>query len=51
MLCTDSRYTGAARQLPGVEVVDIGRDLFAGLSVLLKGEVGFEAENVTVVAL
>jgi Xaa-Pro aminopeptidase len=47
-LCTDSRYTAAARQVPGVEVLDIGRDLFAGLSALLKGEVGFEAEDVTV---
>jgi Xaa-Pro aminopeptidase len=50
-LCTDSRYTGAARQLSGVEVVDIGRDLFVGLSALLKEEVSFEAENVTVAAL
>lgn len=50
-LCTDSRYTGVARQVPGVEVADIGRGLFTGLSALLKGEVGFEAENVTVAAL
>jgi len=47
-LCTDSRYTAAARQVPGVEVVDIGRDLFAGVGALLEGEVGFEAEDVTV---
>jgi Xaa-Pro aminopeptidase len=47
-LCTDSRYTGAAKQVSGVEVVDIGRDLFAGLAALLEGEVGFEAEAVSV---
>ncbi|MGD0273524.1 MAG: Xaa-Pro peptidase family protein [Gaiellaceae bacterium] len=47
-LCTDSRYTAAARLLPGIEVVDIGRDLFTGLSALLEGEVGFEPDAVTV---
>lgn len=50
-LCTDPRYTAAARQLPGLEVVDIGRDLFAGLAALLEGEVSFEAESLTVAAL
>ncbi|HEY5160499.1 MAG TPA: Xaa-Pro peptidase family protein [Gaiellaceae bacterium] len=49
-LCTDSRYTAAAQLVPGVEVVDIGRDLFAGLGELLDGEVSFEAEAVTVAA-
>lgn len=49
-LCTDSRYTAAARLVPGVEVVDIGRDLFAGLSALLEGETAFEAEAVSVSA-
>jgi Xaa-Pro aminopeptidase len=49
-LCTDSRYTAAARLVPGVEVVDIGRDLFGGLADLLDGEVFFEAEAVTVAA-
>ncbi len=47
-LCTDSRYTAAARALPGVEVVEIGRDLFGGLTALLEGEVGFEPDAVTV---
>lgn len=49
-LCTDSRYTAAAKLVPGIEVVDIGRDLFAGLAELLEGEVSFEAEEVTVAA-
>jgi len=49
-LCTDSRYTAAARLVPGVEVVDIGRELFGGLAELLDGEVSFEAEAVTVAA-
>jgi Xaa-Pro aminopeptidase len=49
-LCTDFRYTAAARLVPEVEVVDIGRDLFAGLGELLAGEVAFEAEAVTVAA-
>jgi len=49
-LCTDSRYTAAARLVPEVEVVDIGRDLYAGLAELLAGEVSFEAEAVTVAA-
>ncbi len=47
-LCTDSRYTAAARLLPGIEVVDIGRDLYGGLAELLEGEVGFEPDSVTV---
>ena len=47
-LCTDSRYTAAARLLPEVEAVDIGRDLFAGLAGLLEGEVGFEPETLSV---
>lgn len=50
-LCTDSRYTAAARLLPEVEVVDIGRDLYRGLGALLEGEVSFEPEAVTVAAL
>jgi Xaa-Pro aminopeptidase len=49
-LCTDSRYTAAAKLVPGVEVVDIGRDLFASLAELLDGEVAFEAEALTVAA-
>jgi Xaa-Pro aminopeptidase len=49
-LCTDSRYTAAARLVQGVEVVDIGRDLFCALGGLLDGEVSFEAEDVTVAA-
>jgi Xaa-Pro aminopeptidase len=49
-LCTDSRYTAAAKLVPGVEVVDIGRDLFAGLIELLQGETSFEAESVSVAA-
>ncbi len=47
-LCTDSRYTAAARLLPEVEVVDIGRDLFAGLTGLLDGETGFEPDALSV---
>jgi len=47
-LCTDSRYTAAARLLPEVEVIDIGRDLFVGLGAMLEGEVGFEPDAVTV---
>ncbi len=50
-LCTDSRYTAAARQVPGVEVTDTGRDLFAGLGALLEGEVAYEADALTVAAL
>lgn len=49
-LCTDSRYTAAAKLVPGVEVVDIGRDLFAGVGELLKGETSFEAEALSVAA-
>jgi Xaa-Pro aminopeptidase len=49
-LCTDSRYAGVAKMLPGVEVVDIGRDLYAGLSELLEKEVSFEAEALSVAA-
>jgi Xaa-Pro aminopeptidase len=49
-LCTDSRFTAVAKRVSGVEVVDIGRDLFAGLAELLVGEVFFEAEAVTVAA-
>ena len=49
-LCTDSRYTAAARLVLEVEVVDIGRDLFAGLAELLVGDVFFEAGDVTVAA-
>jgi Xaa-Pro aminopeptidase len=50
-VCTDSRYTVAARELEGVEVVDIGRDLLAGVSALLEGEVAFEAEALSVAGL
>jgi Xaa-Pro aminopeptidase len=50
-VCTDSRYAAAARELRGVEVVDIGRDLFAGLAALLEGETAFEPEALTVSAL
>ena len=49
-LCTDSRYTAAAKLVPGVEVVDIGRDLYAGVGELLKGETSFEAEALSVAA-
>jgi len=49
-LCTDSRYTAVAKMVPGVEVVDIGRDLYTGLSELLKGETSFEAKSVSVAA-
>jgi Xaa-Pro aminopeptidase len=49
-LCTDSRYTAAARELEGIEVVDTGRDLFVGVAALLEGEVAYEPEAVTVAA-
>jgi Xaa-Pro aminopeptidase len=50
-VCTDSRYTTAARELAGVEAVDIGRDLLAGVSALIEGEVAFEAEALSVAGL
>jgi Xaa-Pro aminopeptidase len=50
-LCTDSRYTGAAKLVPGVEVVDTGRDPFSNVGALLDGEVDFEVEALSVAAL
>jgi Xaa-Pro aminopeptidase len=47
-LYTDPRYTAAARGLPGIELVEIGRDLYTELAPLLEGEVAFEPERLTV---
>jgi Xaa-Pro aminopeptidase len=47
-LCTDSRYTAAAKLVPGVEVVEIGRDRPSDLSDLLEGDTSFEAEYMSV---
>lgn len=51
-LFTDSRFTGAAAShLPELEVVEVDRDLYAGIGRLLQGELAFEAETVTVAGL
>ncbi len=47
-LCTDSRYTAAAKLVPGVEVVEIGRDRPSDLSDLLEGDTSFETEYMSV---
>jgi Xaa-Pro aminopeptidase len=47
-LCTDSRYTAAAKLVPGVEVVEVGRDRLSDLSELLEGDTSFEADHVSV---
>jgi Xaa-Pro aminopeptidase len=46
-LFSDFRYAGAGRAVPDVEFVEVSRSLFQGLSELLTGRIGFEAEAVT----
>jgi Xaa-Pro dipeptidase len=47
-LLTDARFTAAAESQTGLEVVEVERHLFRGIAALLEGEVGFEAEALTV---
>lgn len=46
-LFTDFRYAEGARAVEGVEVEPIERNLYASLSQLLVGRIGFEASAVT----
>jgi Xaa-Pro aminopeptidase len=46
-LFSDFRYADAARDVPGVEFVETKRSLFASLSELLEGRIGFEADAVS----
>jgi Xaa-Pro aminopeptidase len=46
-LFTDFRYASAAREVEGVEAVEIERNLLAGLARELDGRVAFEAATVT----
>lgn len=46
-LLTDFRYAERARAVEGVEVVELARDLFAGLPGHLPGRVAFEADELT----
>jgi Xaa-Pro aminopeptidase len=46
-LFSDFRYSDAARALEGVEYLETNRNLYAGLSELLSGRIGFEADDVT----
>jgi Xaa-Pro aminopeptidase len=46
-LFTDFRYAESARAVEGVEVELLKRDLYANLSQLLSGRIGFEASAVT----
>jgi Xaa-Pro aminopeptidase len=50
-LLTDARFTAAAESQTGLEVVELERPLFRGIAALLEGEVGFEAEALTVAQL
>jgi Xaa-Pro aminopeptidase len=50
-LFTDSRFTGEARALTGLEVVEVERGLFKGVAAVLEGEVAIEAESLTVARL
>jgi Xaa-Pro aminopeptidase len=45
-LFSDFRYASAGRGVAGVEFVEVSRSLVQGLSELLTGRVGFEAEAV-----
>ena len=49
-LFTDFRYAEAARAVEGVEVELLKRDLYANLSQLLTGRIGFEASAVSYAA-
>jgi Xaa-Pro aminopeptidase len=46
-LFSDFRYSDAARAVEGVEYVETNRNLYAGLSELLAGRIGFEANDLT----
>ena len=46
-LFSDFRYSDAARALEGVEYLETNRNLYAGLSELLSGRIGFEANDLT----
>jgi Xaa-Pro aminopeptidase len=46
-LFSDFRYAAAGRAVPEVEFVEVSRSLVQGLSELLSGRVGFEAEDVS----
>src|SRR5664280_1086775 len=50
-LLTDSRFTGEARALTGLEVVEVERGLYKGIAAVLEGEVAIEAESLTVARL
>jgi Xaa-Pro aminopeptidase len=49
-LFTDFRYAEGARAVEGVEVELLKRDLYANLSELLSGRIGFEASAITYAA-
>src|SRR5919198_2436575 len=46
-LFSDFRYSDAARAVEGVEYVETRRNLYASLSELLSGRIGFEANDLT----
>ena len=46
-LFTDFRYASAAREVDGVEAVEVARNLLGSLAKELSGRVGFEAASVT----
>jgi Xaa-Pro aminopeptidase len=46
-LFTDFRYAAAAREVGGVEPVEVGRNLLGALAAELSGRLGFEAADVT----
>jgi Xaa-Pro aminopeptidase len=47
VLFSDFRYAEQGRALEGVEFVEIGRNLLAGLAERLSGRFGFEADTLT----
>jgi Xaa-Pro aminopeptidase len=46
-LFSDFRYSDAGRAVEGVEYAETNRNLFAGLSQVLAGRIGFEADDLT----
>jgi Xaa-Pro aminopeptidase len=46
-LFSDFRYAEAAREVEGVDFVEVGRDLYAALADELSGRIGFEADVIT----
>jgi Xaa-Pro aminopeptidase len=44
---TDFRYAERAREIPGVELVQTPRDIYAELPSLLEGRIGFEPKALT----